>query len=149
MLHNLENPPGAAHKNRKRVGRGPGSTDGKTSGRGHKGQNSRSGSRRRVGFEGGQMPLHRRLPKRGFKNIFRQEYSIVNIASITACKKLDLGKPINAEILVESGLIRNAKLPVKILGDGSLDVALTIEADKFSSSAEKKITEAGGKATVI
>ncbi len=133
MLHNLENPPGAAHKNRKRVGRGPGSTDGKTSGRGHKGQNSRSGSRRRVGFEGGQMPLHRRLPKRGFKNIFRQEYSIVNIASITTCKKLDLSKPINAEVLVESGLIRNGKLPVKILGDGSLDVAITIEADKCSS----------------
>ena len=149
MLHNLENAPGASNKNRKRVGRGAGSTLGKTSGRGHKGQNSRSGSKKRIGFEGGQMPIHRRLPKRGFKSIFRQEYSIVNISDIVACKKIDLDKPITAEILSESGLIRNLKQPVKILGDGTLDKPLTIEADKFSASAEKKISNAGGKANII
>ena len=149
MLHNLENAPGASTKKRKRIGRGQGSTLGKTSGRGHKGQNSRSGSKKRIGFEGGQMPIHRRLPKRGFNNIFRQEYSIVNISDILSCKKIDLDKPIDAEILVESGLIRNIKHPVKILGDGTLDKALTIEANKFSASAEKKISDAGGKATII
>jgi large subunit ribosomal protein L15 len=149
MLHNLENAPGSANKNRKRIGRGPGSTDGKTSGRGHKGQNSRSGSRRRIGFEGGQMPIHRRLPKRGFKNIFRKEYAIVNLADILNCKKLDHSKPITVSVLAESGLIRNLKLPVKILGDGTLETALSIEAQKFSAAAAKKIVDAGGKATVI
>jgi large subunit ribosomal protein L15 len=149
MLHNLENAPGSTKKNRKRVGRGPGSTDGKTSGRGHKGQNSRSGSKKRVGFEGGQMPIHRRLPKRGFKNIFRKEYLIVNLDDILNCQKIDQDKPITATVLVESGLIKNQKLPVKILGDGTLDKALTIEAQKFSASAAKKIQDAGGTATVI
>ncbi|MBU2512449.1 50S ribosomal protein L15 [bacterium] len=148
MLHNLENAPGSV-KNRKRVGRGQGSTDGKTSGRGHKGQNSRSGSKRRIGFEGGQMPLHRRLPKKGFRNIFRKEYSIVNLADIIDCKKINHGEPITASALMESGLIKNQKMPVKILGDGNLELALTIEAQKFSASAEKKIQDAGGKATVI
>ena len=149
MLHNLEKAPGSAHKKRKRVGRGPGSTDGKTSGKGHKGQNARSGGKRRIGFEGGQMPIHRRLPKRGFNNIFRQEWAIVNLDAIINNKKIDQSKPVTVTVLVESGLIKNEKLPVKILGDGSLEAALTIEAHKFSASAEKKIQEAGGTATVI
>lgn len=148
MLHNLEKAPGST-KNRKRIGRGPGSTDGKTSGRGHKGQNSRSGSKKRIGFEGGQMPIHRRLPKRGFKNIFRKEYAIVNLADIINCKRVNHGEPITVSVMEESGLIKNQKLPVKILGEGTLEIALTIEAQKFSASAEKKIQEAGGKATVI
>lgn len=149
MLHNLEKAPGSANKKRKRVGRGPGSTDGKTCGKGHKGQNSRSGAKRRIGFEGGQMPIHRRLPKRGFRNIFRKEYAIVNLADIVNCKKIDTAQPINAAVLANSGLIRNEKLPVKVLGDGTLEAALTIEAHKFSASAEKKIQEAGGTATVL
>ena len=149
MLHNLEKAPGSAHKNRKRIGRGHGSTDGKTSGKGHKGQNARSGSKRRIGFEGGQMPLHRRLPKRGFKNIFRKEYVIVNLADIVSNKKIDQSQPITVSVLKESGLIKNQKLPVKILGEGTLETALTIEVQKFSASAEKKIQDAGGKATVI
>ncbi len=149
MLHNLEKAPGSAHKNRKRLGRGPGSTDGKTCGRGHKGQNSRSGAKRRIGFEGGQMPIHRRLPKRGFNNIFRKEYAIVNLGDIVTCKKIDQSQPITVAVLAESGLIRNQKLPVKVLGEGTLEAALTIEAQKFSASAEKKIQDAGGKATVI
>ena len=148
MLHNLEKAPGSADKERKRIGRGPGSTDGKTSGRGHKGQNSRSGSKRRIGFEGGQMPIHRRLPKRGFNNIFRKEIAIVNLSNIIGCKKIDFSKPITVSILAESGLIKNQKFPVKILGDGTLDTAITIEAQKFSASAEKKIQDAGGTATV-
>jgi len=116
MLHNLENAPGAENRKKRRVGRGPGSTLGKTSGRGHKGQNSRSGSRRRVGFEGGQMPLHRRLPKRGFKNIFRKIYNIVNLGDIVECKKLKLDGTINSDVLAEAGLIRDNKLPLKVLG---------------------------------
>lgn len=149
MLHNLEKAPGSANKNRKRVGRGPGSTDGKTCGRGHKGQNARSGAKRRIGFEGGQMPIHRRLPKRGFRNIFRKEYAIVNLADIVANNKIDQSKPITVTALAESGLIKNEKLPVKVLGEGTLESALTIEAQKFSASAAKKIQDAGGTATVI
>lgn len=95
------------------------------------------------------MPLHRRLPKKGFRNIFRKEYSIVNLADIIDCKKINHGEPITASALMESGLIKNQKMPVKILGDGNLELALTIEAQKFSASAEKKIQDAGGKATVI
>lgn len=149
MLHNLEKAPGSARKNRKRVGRGPGSTDGKTAGRGHKGQNARSGSTKRIGFEGGQMPLHRRLPKRGFKNIFRVEHAIVNLTDIVQCKKIDQSKPITVDVLAESGLIKNTRHPVKVLGDGTLEAALIIEAHKFSATAQKKIEDAGGTATVI
>lgn len=149
MLHNLQNAPGAENRNRRRVGRGPGSTDGKTSGRGHKGQNSRSGAKRRVGFEGGQMPLHRRLPKRGFKNIFRKTYNIVNLGDIVNCKKLKLDDVINREALTDAGLIRDNDLPLKILGDGTVETTLTIEAHKFSASAEKKVTDAGGKISII
>ncbi len=149
MLHNLENAPGAENKKRRRVGRGPGSTLGKTSGRGHKGQNSRSGSKRRVGFEGGQMPLHRRLPKRGFKNIFRKEFNVVNLGDIVECKNLKLDGTINSEVLADAGLIRDNKLPLKVLGDGTVEAVLTIEAHKFSASAEKKVTDAGGKISII
>ncbi|PCI30542.1 MAG: 50S ribosomal protein L15 [SAR324 cluster bacterium] len=148
MLHTLENAPGA-RKKRKRVGRGPGSTLGKTCGRGHKGQNSRSGSKRRIGFEGGQMPLHRRLPKRGFKSLFRQEYSIVNLSAIMASPKVDKNEKINLESLKGAGLVRNLKLPLKVLGDQTVDLSLNIEATKFSASAKEKILAAGGTATVI
>jgi len=148
MLHTLENAPGA-RKKRKRVGRGPGSTLGKTCGRGHKGQNSRSGSKRRIGFEGGQMPLHRRLPKRGFKSLFRQEYSIVNLSAIMASPKVDKNEKINLESLKGAGLVRNLRLPLKVLGDQTVDVSLNIEATKFSASAKEKILAAGGTATVI
>ena len=147
MLHTLENAPGA-RKDRKRVGRGPGSTLGKTSGKGHKGQKARSGAKSRVGFEGGQMPLHRRLPKRGFNSLFKKTFSIVNLDDILGSKKLDKDALIDKDALLASGLIKNKNNPVKILGDGTLSVALKIEADKFSASAEKKIGEAGGTVTL-
>jgi large subunit ribosomal protein L15 len=136
--------PKKASENRKRVGRGMGSGMGKTSTRGHKGQRSRSGSRMMRGFEGGQMPLHRRLPKRGFTNIFRVEYSIVNLDRLAG-----LGtKEITPEVLVKAGFAgKNDR--VKILGDGELKSALTVRAHKFSKSAEEKITKAGGKVEVI
>jgi large subunit ribosomal protein L15 len=143
---NLSNvrPPKKASENKKRVGRGMGSGMGKTSTRGHKGQRSRSGSRMMRGFEGGQMPLHRRLPKRGFTNIFRQEYSIVNLEKLA-----DLGETtINPDVLRKAGVI-SAKRPVKILGDGELNSALTVYAHKFSKSAQEKITKAGGKFEVL
>lgn len=148
MLNTLENAPGARSA-RKRVGRGPGSTLGKTCGRGHKGQNSRSGAKRRIGFEGGQMPIHRRLPKRGFKSLFRQEYSIVNLSSIISCDKLNKGEKIDQESLVKSGLVRNMKLPLKVLGDFEVTETLNIEANKFSVSAKEKIEKAGGTITLI
>ena len=136
--------PRKASENRKRVGRGMGSGMGKTSTRGHKGQRSRSGSRMMRGFEGGQMPLHRRLPKRGFTNIFRQEYSIVNLEKLAA-----LGEStINPDVLCKAGVI-STKRPVKILGDGELNSAITVQAHKFSKSAEEKITKAGGKVEVL
>ena len=136
--------PKKANENKKRVGRGMGSGMGKTSTRGHKGQRSRSGSRMMRGFEGGQMPLHRRVPKRGFTNIFREEYNIVNLEKLA-----DLGEStINPEILRKAGVI-STKRRVKILGDGELKSAITVQAHKFSKSAQEKITKAGGKATVI
>ena len=136
--------PKKANENKKRVGRGMGSGMGKTSTRGHKGQRSRSGSRMMRGFEGGQMPLHRRLPKRGFTNIFREEYSVVNLDKLAA-----LGETtISPEVLRKAGLA-SAKRRVKILGDGELTAALTIQAHKFSKSAQEKITKAGGKVEVI
>jgi len=136
--------PRKASENKKRVGRGMGSGMGKTSTRGHKGQRSRSGSRMMRGFEGGQMPLHRRLPKRGFTNIFRQEYNIVNLEKLAA-----LGEStINPEVLRKTGVI-STKRPVKILGDGELKSAITVQAHKFSKSAQEKITKAGGKFEVL
>ena len=136
--------PRKASENRKRVGRGMGSGMGKTSTRGHKGQGSRSGTRLLRGFEGGQMPLHRRLPKRGFTNIFRKEYSIVNLDQLVT-----LGEStINPDVLRKAGLIKS-KLPVKILGEGEVSAALTVHAHKFSKSAQEKITKAGGKFEVL
>jgi large subunit ribosomal protein L15 len=136
--------PRKASENKKRVGRGMGSGMGKTSTRGHKGQRSRSGSRMMRGFEGGQMPLHRRLPKRGFTNIFRQEYSVVNLDKLAA-----LGEAtVNPEVLRKAGVI-SSKRPVKILGDGELKSAITVHAHKFSKSAQEKITKAGGKFEVL
>jgi len=136
--------PKKANSNKKRVGRGMGSGIGKTSGRGHKGQRSRSGSRMMRGFEGGQMPLHRRLPKRGFTNIFRTEYSVVNVGDLAGLGQ----KTINQEVLVKAGLCSKNDL-IKVLGDGELKSALTVQAHKFSKSAEEKITKAGGKAEVL
>jgi large subunit ribosomal protein L15 len=142
-LSTLRAPRKAAEK-RKRVGRGMGSGMGKTSTRGHKGQRSRSGSRMMRGFEGGQMPLHRRLPKRGFTNIFRTEYRIVNLERLA-----ELGeKEITPELLVKAGIAGKNDL-VKVLGDGELKSAITVRAHKFSQSAQEKITKAGGKAEII
>jgi len=136
--------PKRASEKRKRVGRGMGSGMGKTSTRGHKGQRSRSGSRMIRGFEGGQMPLHRRLPKRGFTNIFRQRFNIVNLETLNR-----LGEAtITPEVLLKSGVVRTAH-PVKILGNGELEKALTVHAHKFSKSAQEKITRAGGKCEVL
>lgn len=137
-------PPKGATANRKRVGRGMGSGMGKTSTRGHKGQGSRSGSRLLRGFEGGQMPLHRRLPKRGFTNIFRTEYSVINLDRLAG-----LGEShITLELLVQKGLAGKNDL-VKILGDGELSSALSVQAHRFSRSAQEKIEKAGGKAEWI
>ena len=142
-LSNIRAPKKASEK-RKRVGRGMGSGMGKTSTRGHKGQRSRSGSRMLRGFEGGQMPLHRRMPKRGFTNIFRKEYAVVNLAKLAA-----LGEStINPDVLRKAGVIRT-KHPVKVLGDGELTAAITVHAHKFSKSAQEKITKAGGKCEVL
>ena len=136
--------PRKASENKKRVGRGMGSGMGKTSTRGHKGQRSRSGSRMMRGFEGGQMPLHRRLPKRGFTNIFREEYNIVNLEKLAT-----LGETtINPDVLRKAGVI-STKRRVKILGDGELTSAITVQAHKFSKSAQEKITKAGGKFEVL
>ena len=136
--------PKKANSNKKRVGRGMGSGMGKTSTRGHKGQRSRSGSRMMRGFEGGQMPLHRRVPKRGFTNIFREEYNIVNLEKLA-----DLGEStINPDVLRKAGVI-STKRKLKILGDGELKSAITVHAHKFSKSAQEKITKAGGKFEVL
>jgi large subunit ribosomal protein L15 len=142
-LSNIRAPKKATEK-RKRVGRGMGSGMGKTSTRGHKGQRSRTGSRMIRGFEGGQMPLHRRMPKRGFTNIFRKEFNIVSLERL-----VELGETtITPEVLRKAGVIKT-KHPVKILGDGELTTAITVSAHKFSKSAQEKITKAGGKFEVI
>jgi large subunit ribosomal protein L15 len=136
--------PKKANENKKRVGRGMGSGMGKTSTRGHKGQRSRSGSRMMRGFEGGQMPLHRRVPKRGFTNIFREEYNIVNLEKLA-----DLGEStIDPDVLRKAGVI-STKRKLKVLGDGELKSAITVHAHKFSKSAQEKITKAGGKFEVL
>ena len=142
-LSNIRAPKKATEK-RKRVGRGMGSGMGKTSTRGHKGQRSRSGSRMLRGFEGGQMPLHRRLPKRGFTNIFRTEYTIVSLEKLAGMGETT----ITPEILRKAGVVKGSKR-IKILGDGELTTALTVHAHKFSKSAQEKITKAGGKAEVL
>lgn len=146
QLHELK-PAEGSKKKPKRVGRGIGSGHGKTSTRGHKGQNARSGGGVRPGFEGGQMPLHRRLPKRGFVNIFAKEYAIVNVQTLN--DKFNDGDVITPDVLQEKKIIKNIKDGVKILGDGELTKALTVKANKFSEGAVKKIQEAGGKVEVI
>ena len=142
-LSTIRAPRKAAEK-RKRVGRGMGSGMGKTSTRGHKGQWSRSGARLLRGFEGGQMPLHRRIPKRGFKNIFREEYAVVNLDRLEAVGETE----ITPEVLRKAGVVRTKKR-IKILGNGELKSALTVKAHKFSKTAEEKITKAGGKFEVL
>jgi len=144
-LHELSPAPGS-RKERKRVGRGTGSGTGKTSGRGHKGQNSRSGGGVRPGFEGGQNPLYRRLPKRGFVNPTRKEYAIVNIEELN---NFAADTEVTPELLAEQGIVKNAKSGIKILGNGEVTVKLTVKANKFSQSAVDKIEAAGGKTEVI
>ena len=146
-LSNIRAPKKATEK-RKRVGRGMGSGMGKTSTRGHKGQRSRTGSRMIRGFEGGQMPLHRRMPKRGFTNIFRKEFNIVSLERLVEMGEEFHGEPITPEVLRKAGVIKT-KHPVKILGDGELKIAITVHAHKFSKSAQDKITKAGGKVEVL
>lgn len=141
-LHELQ-PASGSKRARKRIGRGRGSGTGKTAGRGHKGQKSRSGYRRRAGFEGGQMPLIRRVPKRGFHNLFRRQYSVVNLAQLA-----DMSGEVSPESLAEAGLVRN-DARVKVLGDGELSAALTVRAHKFSRSAREKIEAAGGNCEEI
>ena len=137
--------PRKANENKKRVGRGMGSGMGKTSTRGHKGQGSRSGSSLMRGFEGGQMPLHRRLPKRGFTNIFKTEYEVVNLERLAS---LDLTE-ITPEALRKAGVVSKKNSLVKVLGQGEVGKALTVSAHKFSKSAQEKIEKAGGKITVL
>lgn len=139
-LSNLSPSPGS-RKQRKRLGRGHGSGHGKTSGRGHKGFKSRSGSGIKPGFEGGQMPIQRRLPKRGFNNIFRSEYAIVNVRDL---QKMRSGSKVNRESLLKNGLIKASDTMVKILGDGELTKKFTVDVDKVSKSAQQKIESAGG-----
>ena len=143
-LSNLRAPRKATEK-RKRVGRGMGSGMGKTSTRGHKGQRSRSGSRIMRGFEGGQMPLHRRLPKRGFTNIFKTEYEVVNLERLASLGESE----ITPELLRKAGVVSSKKTLVKVLGQGELSVAITVRAHKFSKSAQEKIEKAGGKVEVV
>lgn len=144
-LHELAPAPGSK-KVRTRVGRGLGSGLGKTSGRGHKGQNSRSGGGVRTGFEGGQMPLYRRLPKRGFKNIFAKVFAEVNVETLN---RFEDGTTVSPVELVEAGILKNVCDGVRILGNGELTKKLTVVANGFTKSAEEKITAAGGKVEVI
>ncbi|HTO76112.1 MAG TPA: 50S ribosomal protein L15 [Thermoanaerobaculia bacterium] len=143
-MHGLAPAPGSTHY-RKRVGRGPGSGHGKTAGKGNKGQKSRTGYRHQRGFEGGQMPLHRRVPKRGFTNIFRIEYDVVNLSDLD---RFEAGQAVNPETLAAARLSRRNR-PVKILGDGEVGKALTVSAHKFSAGAQAKIEKAGGRCEVI
>ena len=133
-------------KNKKRIGRGHGSGLGKTSGRGHKGAGQRSGNKRRAWFEGGQMPLARRLPRRGFTNIFKEEIQIVNISDLNRIEK---NSEIDPVVLQENGMIRSSLKPVKILGEGDIDKKLDVTASSFSESAKNKIEKAGGTVTIL
>ncbi len=144
-LSNIRPPKGARHR-KVRVGRGIGSKLGKTAGRGNKGQNSRSGFSRRPGFEGGQMPLRRRIPKRGFNNPFGTEFAVVNVETLNA---FAAGDAVTPDALRARGMVRQARARVKILGDGELKVALNVSAHAFSKSAQEKITAAGGKAETL
>jgi len=144
-LHELKPTEGARHT-RKRVGRGIGSGTGKTAGRGHKGQNARSGGGVRPGFEGGQNPLARRLPKRGFTNPNRKEYTVINLDVLN---RFEEGTVVTPELLKEKGYVKQVKDGIKILGNGDLNVKLTVKANKFSEAAVNKIAAAGGKTEVI
>jgi len=135
-----------ATKKSKRIGRGPGSGHGKTSGKGHKGKGSRSGGNTPPGYEGGQMPLSRRLPKFGFRNLFREEFSIVNIGSL---ERFEGGSIIDSDMLVKVGLVKNNKKKIKILADGTLTKSLTVKAQAFSKQAQEKITASGGTVEVV
>ncbi len=143
-LHELRCPPGS-RKERRRVGRGIGSGRGKTAGRGHKGQKARSGGGVRPGFEGGQMPLYRRIPKRGFTNIFKKEFAIVNVKDLA---RFEPGTVVTPELLREAGLVKK-NLPVKLLGKGELDRPLTVKVHQVSKGAAAKVTAAGGKVEVV
>ena len=144
-LHDMK-PADGARKARKRIGRGIGSGTGKTSGKGHEGQNARSGGGVRLGFEGGQIPLFQRLPKRGFTNINRKEYAIVNLDVLN---RFDEGTEVTPELLIETGIVSNEKSGIKILGNGILEKKITVKAHKFSASAKEAIEKAGGQAEVI
>ncbi len=139
-LNNLKPKKGSRHA-KKRVGRGPGSGHGKTAGRGEKGQKSRSGYSRMLGFEGGQMPLHRRVPKRGFTNIFKKNYAVVNVSDL---ERFDSGATVDEAMLREIGIVKGRTKGIKILGDGELSKKLTVHASAFSESARKLIEAAGG-----
>jgi len=145
-LNKLRPPKGSSHP-RKRVGRGPGSGHGKTASRGSKGAKSRSGFRFKRGFEGGQMPLHRRVPKRGFHNPFRVEYAVINLDTLG--EVFDAGSEVTPDVLRERGLVRDSRAHVKVLGRGEISKKLTVRAHKFSGSAAEKIAAAGGVAEVI
>ncbi len=145
-LHELS-PAAGSTKARKRIGRGAGSGQGKTAGKGHKGQKARAGRGMRPGFEGGQMPLQRRLPKRGFNNIFRTEMAIVNLSALD--KAFEAGETVTIDALLSKGLVKKVLGGVKVLGNGELSKALTVQANAFSESAKQKIEAAGGKAEVI
>ena len=144
-LHEMKYTEGA-RRSTKRLGRGQGSGLGKTSGKGHKGQNARSGGGVRLGFEGGQTPLARRLPKRGFTNFTRKEYAIVNVEQLN---KFENGVVVTPELLIETGMVKKVLNGIKILGEGELEKALTVKANKFSKSAVEVIEKAGGKVEVI
>ncbi len=144
-LYELAPTPGTT-KNSKRIGRGHGSGSGKTAGRGHKGQNARSGGGVRLGFEGGQMPIYRRLPKRGFTNIFATVYAEVKVSDFNI---FDDGAVVDAKALKEAGVIKKVCDGIKVLGNGTLDKKITVKASKFTASAKEKIEAAGGKAEVI
>lgn len=144
-LHELK-PAEGSRSERKRKGRGIGSGNGKTAGKGHKGQNARSGGGVRPGFEGGQNPLFRRLPKRGFTNINRKEYAIVNLDTLN---RFEEGTEVTPALLIETGYVSSEKAGIKILGNGSLDKKLTVKAHKFSASAKEAIETAGGQTEVV
>ncbi|WML50278.1 50S ribosomal protein L15 [Neobacillus sp. PS3-34] len=144
-LHELK-PAEGSRKERKRLGRGIGSGQGKTAGKGHKGQNARSGGGVRIGFEGGQTPLFRRLPKRGFTNINRKDYAIVNLDVLN---RFEDGTEVTPELLIETGVISNEKAGIKVLAKGNVEKKLTVKAHKFSSAAKEAIEAAGGKTEVI
>ena len=144
-LHELSPAPGST-RDVKRIGRGHGSGNGKTAGKGHKGQKARAGRGIRAGFEGGQMPLHRRIPKRGFNNIFATPYTAINVAVLN---RFEDGAVVNTEALLNAGIINKAPYGVKILGNGKIEKSLTVQVAAFSESAKAKIEAAGGKAEVI